>query len=77
MKQPCSLKMLSDKGVGGFYLIKRELEREFPGETCQVVSYMNLHVLLAGLSVSGGSRRKISCCGYYTEGIYVPSVLPP
>lgn len=64
MKQPCSLKMPSDKGVGGFYLIKRELEREFPGETCQVVSYTNPHVLLAGLSVFGGNRRKISCCAH-------------
>lgn len=77
MKQPCSLKTLSDKVMGGFYLIKREPEREFPEETCQVASYNNLHVLLAVLSVFGGSRRKISHCAHWTEGIYVASVLPP
>lgn len=60
MKQPCSLKTLSDKGVGGCYLIKRE----FPEETCQVASYTNLHVPLAGLSVFGGNRRKISHCAH-------------
>lgn len=71
MKQPCSLKTLSDKGVGGFYLMKREPEREFPEETCQVASYTILHGPLAGLSVFGGNRRKISHCAHCTEGIYV------
>lgn len=55
--------------------MKREPEREFPEETCQVASYTILHGPLAGLSVFGGNRRKISHCAHCTEGIYVTSVL--